>query len=51
MPFTCSSKKFKFLDKLPDREMGLCDVAPTVLKVMGLPIPPEMTGKPLVNEA
>ncbi|VDK80345.1 unnamed protein product [Gongylonema pulchrum] len=51
VPFTCSEKKFKFLDKLPDREMGLCDVAPTVLQVMGLPIPSDMTGKPLVTEA
>ncbi|MCP9257447.1 2,3-bisphosphoglycerate-independent phosphoglycerate mutase [Dirofilaria immitis] len=50
VPFTCSSMKFKFMDKLPDREMALCDVAPTVLKVMGLPLPPEMTGKPVVTE-
>jgi 2,3-bisphosphoglycerate-independent phosphoglycerate mutase len=27
----------------------LCDVAPTVLDRMGLPIPPEMTGKPLLE--
>lgn len=26
---------------------ALCDVAPTMLKLLGLPIPPEMTGKPL----
>lgn len=25
----------------------LADVAPTILKILGLPIPPEMTGKPL----
>ncbi|VDO49315.1 unnamed protein product [Brugia timori] len=51
VPFTCSSMKYKFMDKLPDREMALCDVAPTVLKVMGVPLPSEMTGQPLVNEA
>lgn len=50
VPFTCSSKKFEFMDKLPDREMALCDVAPTVLKIMGLPLPSEMTGQPLVKE-
>ena len=26
----------------------LADVAPTILKIMGLNIPPEMTGKPLI---
>ena len=26
----------------------LCDIAPTVLKLMNLSVPPEMTGKPLV---
>ena len=26
----------------------LCDIAPTMLKLMGLPIPPEMSGRPLV---
>ena len=28
---------------------ALKDVAPTLLKMMGLPQPPEMTGKPLIN--
>ena len=28
---------------------ALCDVAPTLLKMMGLPQPPEMTGKPLIE--
>lgn len=50
VPFTCSSDKFKFKKSLPDREMGLCDVAPTVLAIMGLPIPPEMGGCSLVDE-
>lgn len=26
----------------------LADVAPTILKIMGIPIPPEMTGKPIL---
>ncbi len=29
------------------KEGGLKDVAPTVLKLMGIPQPEEMTGKPL----
>ncbi len=29
-------------------EPALCDVAPTILTVMGLPIPPEMDGRSLV---
>lgn len=28
---------------------ALCDVAPTILKLMGLPVPKEMTGSPLFN--
>jgi 2,3-bisphosphoglycerate-independent phosphoglycerate mutase len=28
---------------------ALQDVAPTLLKMMGLPQPPEMTGKPLIE--
>ncbi|BAO43286.1 2,3-bisphosphoglycerate-independent phosphoglycerate mutase [Thiolapillus brandeum] len=28
---------------------ALCDVAPTMLKIMGLPVPPEMTGHPLLE--
>lgn len=30
------------------RDGVLADVAPTVLAIMGLPVPPEMTGKPLI---
>jgi 2,3-bisphosphoglycerate-independent phosphoglycerate mutase len=29
---------------------ALCDVAPTLLEVMGLPIPPEMTGQSLIRK-
>jgi 2,3-bisphosphoglycerate-independent phosphoglycerate mutase len=28
---------------------ALKDVAPTLLRMMGLPQPPEMTGKPLID--
>jgi 2,3-bisphosphoglycerate-independent phosphoglycerate mutase len=28
---------------------GLCDVAPTVLQVLGFPQPPEMTGHSLIS--
>ena len=28
---------------------ALRDVAPTLLKMMGLPQPPEMTGRPLIE--
>ncbi|CAJ0577712.1 unnamed protein product, partial [Mesorhabditis spiculigera] len=49
VPFTNSSDKFKFLSKLDNREMALCDVAPTVLYIMGLPIPPDMSGVSLVE--
>ncbi len=30
-------------------EGRLCDVAPTMLRLLGLPIPPEMTGRPLLR--
>lgn len=36
--------------QLTDRAPALCDVAPTVLEVMGLPKPPEMTGVSLVEK-
>ncbi|KAK0397370.1 hypothetical protein QR680_002101 [Steinernema hermaphroditum] len=49
VPFTCSSDKFKFKESLPDRKMALCDVAPSVLFAMGLPVPPEMGGVPLFD--
>ncbi|KJH47823.1 2,3-bisphosphoglycerate-independent phosphoglycerate mutase [Dictyocaulus viviparus] len=49
VPFTCSSSSYKF-KKLNDRAAALCDVAPTVLEIMGLPKPPEMTGVSLVDK-
>ena len=50
VPFTCSSPKFQFKASLPDREMALRDVAPTVLHMMGLPVPIEMDGVSIVDE-
>jgi predicted AlkP superfamily phosphohydrolase/phosphomutase len=34
--------------KLTRNDASVIDIAPTVLKVLGLPIPPEMDGKPLL---
>jgi predicted AlkP superfamily phosphohydrolase/phosphomutase len=34
--------------KLDRGDPAMIDIAPTVLKVLGLPIPPEMDGKPLL---
>jgi len=48
VPFTCSSEKYRF--KLPaDRPPALRDVAPSVLHVMGLPVPAEMDGVPILE--
>jgi len=44
VPFIMTSEKFKF-----SSSGSLCDVAPTILDVMGLPIPEEMTGKSLIS--
>jgi 2,3-bisphosphoglycerate-independent phosphoglycerate mutase len=33
------------------RDGGLADVAPTVLELLGLPVPPEMTGRSLIVPA
>ena len=32
----------------PVRDGGLCDLAPTMLKILGIPQPREMTGQPLI---
>lgn len=50
VPFTCSSDKFILKEKLPDRQPALRDVAPTVLHILGLPIPKEMDGVSLAEE-
>ena len=46
VPFIMTSQKFKFDTGATDA--ALCDVAPTVLDVMGIEIPAEMTGKSLI---
>jgi 2,3-bisphosphoglycerate-independent phosphoglycerate mutase len=45
VPLVMTSKKLTFGRK----EGALCDVAPTVLEAMGLPIPEEMTGKSMLG--
>jgi 2,3-bisphosphoglycerate-independent phosphoglycerate mutase len=49
VPFAMSCDNFKFVKDTS--EAALCDVAPTVLKVMGLPVAPEMTGSVIVEKA
>ncbi len=46
VPFILISDDYR--DKLV-KEGILADVAPTILTIMGLPVPPEMTGKILIN--
>jgi 2,3-bisphosphoglycerate-independent phosphoglycerate mutase len=45
VPFIMTSTKYSF-DK--SKRGALCDVAPTMLKVMGLEVPSEMTGQSLL---
>lgn len=47
VPFVMTSKVRSF--KLGKKIGALCDVAPTLLEVMGLPIPKEMTGESLLQ--
>ncbi|KAF9560775.1 hypothetical protein EC968_005992 [Mortierella alpina] len=46
VPFVMTSKTHKFTDT----KGALCDVAPTILRVMGLDVPSEMNGQSLVQE-
>ncbi|KAF9950020.1 hypothetical protein BGZ70_001536 [Mortierella alpina] len=46
VPFVMTSKTHKFTDA----KGALCDVAPTMLRVMGLDVPSEMNGQSLVQE-
>jgi len=45
VPFVMTSKKLKFPS---GKEGALCDVAPTILEVMGIEIPEDMNGKSLI---
>lgn len=45
VPFILISKKYK---KINSDHGGLQDIAPTILKILGIPKPQEMTGKSLV---
>ena len=47
VPFIVVSKKWKAVPK-ENYEAGLRDIAPTILKIMGLPSPRAMTGQSLV---
>ncbi|CAI5439399.1 unnamed protein product [Caenorhabditis angaria] len=49
VPLTLSHPGFKFVDPA-DRPPALCDVAPTVLAILGLPQPAEMTGQSIVQK-
>ncbi|KAF8955911.1 hypothetical protein BGZ46_002514 [Entomortierella lignicola] len=46
VPFVMTSKTLKYTDT----KGALCDVAPTILRVMGLDVPAEMTGQSLLQE-
>ncbi|KAG0245895.1 2,3-bisphosphoglycerate-independent phosphoglycerate mutase [Mortierella sp. GBAus27b] len=46
VPFVMTSKTHQFTDV----KGALCDVAPTILRVMGLDVPAEMTGQSLLKE-
>jgi len=48
VPLICTAGVL--LSKPSDREPALCDVAPTILELMKLPIPSEMTGQSLVQQ-
>lgn len=47
VPFIMASNKYQFIEK---PEGCLADVAPTVLRVMGLDVPKEMTGNSLLKD-
>lgn len=46
VPFCVTNRKFRKFS----HDAALCDVATTVLQEMGVAIPSEMTGKPLLEE-
>ncbi|MBQ9103850.1 MAG: 2,3-bisphosphoglycerate-independent phosphoglycerate mutase, partial [Clostridia bacterium] len=48
VPFIIVSEEYKDAKLYEDGK--LCDIAPTLLDMMGLPIPQEMSGKSLINK-
>uniref|UniRef100_A0A915IMA2 phosphoglycerate mutase (2,3-diphosphoglycerate-independent) n=1 Tax=Romanomermis culicivorax TaxID=13658 RepID=A0A915IMA2_ROMCU len=50
VPFiSTGTRRFAKSPGLGGRPAALCDVAPTILNEMGLPVPSDMTGKPLLE--
>jgi 2,3-bisphosphoglycerate-independent phosphoglycerate mutase len=47
VPFIMANNNFDFIQS---EDAALCDVAPTVLEVMGIEIPAEMTGRSLLKK-
>jgi len=53
VPFIICSKKYRFVNPKPEGKTfigALCDVAPTILEIMGLEVPSEMTGVSLLEK-
>jgi 2,3-bisphosphoglycerate-independent phosphoglycerate mutase len=49
VPFVAAAQSLKgHPETLGEGPYGLADIAPTILKLLDLPIPPEMTGKSLL---
>jgi 2,3-bisphosphoglycerate-independent phosphoglycerate mutase len=49
VPFIVAGQRFAGRsDVLAPGEHGLADIAPTVLKILGLPQPAEMTGQSII---
>ena len=50
VPFVVASRALEGrTDNIPDQDWGLADIAPTILKLMGIPQPAEMTGRSIVG--
>jgi 2,3-bisphosphoglycerate-independent phosphoglycerate mutase len=49
VPFVVASKRFEGQPGLiADEDWGLADIAPTILRLLELPQPPEMTGRSII---
>ncbi|MGI0084052.1 MAG: 2,3-bisphosphoglycerate-independent phosphoglycerate mutase [Nitrososphaerales archaeon] len=49
VPLVVVSKNWK-IASMPGYKMGLVDIAPTILKIMGIPKPKVMSGQPVVEQ-